>query len=162
MIRNVKFEDAQRIADIYNPYILNTVITFEESPVSAADIQQRIEKVTGQGFPWIVLETDEVLIGYAYAGTWRTRAAYRFTVETTIYLDGKFKGKGYGRLLYSVLLDRLQECGIHTAIAGITLPNEESVGLHESLGFVKAAHFAAVGYKFDQWLDVGFWQLIFK
>lgn len=160
MIRDVRNEDAPRIAEIYNPYILKTIITFEELPVTGDEMLRRIDNITSNGFPWIVLETGERVIGYAYAGTWRTRPAYRYTVETTIYLDEDFKGKGYGKNLYTALLERLKHNGVHTAIGGISLPNEESVKLHENLGFTKVAHFASVGFKFDHWIDVGFWQLI--
>lgn len=160
MIRDVHIEDAQRITDIYNPYILNTIITFEENVIPADEIKQRIKNVTSKGLPWIVYETGNKIIGYAYASPWRTRSAYRFTVETTIYLDQNFKKKGYGKQLYAALLERLKTLGIHTAIAGISLPNEESVGLHESLGFRKTAHFHEVGFKFGSWVDVGFWELL--
>ncbi len=160
MIRNVRLEDAPRITEIYNPYILDTIITFEEQPVDAMEISRRIGQVLEQGLPWIVLETETGVIGYAYASAWRTRAAYRFTVETTIYLDQKFKGKGNGKLLYSALIKHIRQCGMHSAIAGISLPNEESVGLHENLGFVRVADFPQVGFKFNRWIDVGFWQLM--
>jgi phosphinothricin acetyltransferase len=160
MIRDVSNEDAPRIAEIYNPYILKTIITFEEVPVTGDEMLRRIGNITGNGFPWIVLETEDGVTGYAYAGAWRTRPAYRHTVETTIYLDQEFKGKGYGKNLYAALLERLKRNGVHTAIGGISLPNVESVKLHESLGFIKVAHFASVGFKFDKWIDVGFWQLM--
>jgi phosphinothricin acetyltransferase len=160
MIRNVHLDDAQRIVEIYNPYILNTIITFEEETIDEGEMEKRIGHVLEQGLPWIVIESDGVVIGYAYAGAWRTRTAYRYTVETTIYLNRNFMGKGYGRQLYAALLDCLKQKGIHTAIAGISLPNERSVGLHESLGFRKIAEFREVGYKFGKWVDVGFWQLM--
>ncbi len=160
MIRNVHLTDAQRIVEIYNPYILNTIITFEEKPIDVGEMERRIGHVLEQGLPWIVDESEGVVIGYAYASAWRTRAAYRYTVESTIYLDRNFKGKGHGRLLYTALLDSLKQNGIHTAIAGISLPNEESIGLHENLGFRKVAGFREVGFKFGKWVDVGFWQLM--
>ncbi len=160
MIRNIQLTDAQKIIEIYNPYILDTIITFEEKPIDKFEMEQRIRHVQEQGLPWIVLELNDEVVGYAYASAWRTRAAYRYTVESTIYLKQNIKGKGYGRQLYSALLDRLKQNGIHTAIAGISLPNEESVGLHESLGFRKIAEFREVGFKFGKWIDVGFWQLM--
>lgn len=160
MIRNVHPEDAQRITDIYNPFIMNTIITFEETEIPTGEIRQRIENVISSGLPWIVYETENGIIGYAYSSPWRTRSAYRFAVETTIYLDMNFKGKGFGKQLYTALLECLRQNKIHTAIAGISLPNEESVRLHESLGFRKAAHFHEVGFKFGQWIDVGFWELL--
>ncbi len=160
MIRDVHSNDAQRITDIYNLYIMNTIITFEEIEIPASEIRQRISNVTSKGLPWIVYETGDGIIGYAYASPWRTRSAYRFSVETTIYLDQNFTGRGYGKELYAVLLERLRDCGIHTAIAGISLPNEASVKMHESLGFRQAAHFHEVGFKFGRWIDVGFWELL--
>lgn len=160
MIRDARTEDAQRIAEIYNPYILNTVITFEEIPVGADEIAKRIENVNLKGLPWIVSEIDDRIIGYAYASLWRTRAAYRYTVETTVYIDQNYRGKGYGKQLYSALIERLRQSDIHTAIAVIALPNDESVGLHEGLGFKKVAQFHEVGFKFDRWIDDGFWELL--
>ena len=147
------------LARIYNPYILNTVITFEEIPVTAEEIGARITTILNLGYPYIVAEQEGQVIGYAYAGQWRTRAAYKHTVETSIYLDQSLTGQGLGKILYKDLLQRLQELDIHVVLGGITLPNPVSVGLHEKLGFKKVAHFTEVGYKFGRWLDVGFWQL---
>lgn len=160
MIRDVLQNDARKIIEIYNPYIRDTIITFEEAPIDEVEMAHRITHVQEQGLPWIVLDTDDGIIGYAYASAWRTRAAYRHTVETTIYLDQNFTGKGHGRLLYSALLDLLKQKGIHTAIAGVSLPNPASVRLHENLGFRKIADFLEVGFKFNRWVDVGFWQLM--
>jgi phosphinothricin acetyltransferase len=158
-IRDVTPRDADAIARIYNPYILNTVITFEESPVTSDDIKTRIENVLNLGLPYLVMEENGLLIGYAYAGTWRTRAAYKHTVETSVYLQQGLAGKGLGTSLYQALLERLKLLDVHVVLGGITLPNPVSVGLHEKLGFKKVAHFNEVGYKFGRWLDVGFWQL---
>lgn len=158
-IREALAEDAKAIADIYNPYILNTVITFEETPVTPEEIQTRVEAVKALGYPYLVMEQNDLVIGYAYANLWRTRAAYRHTVETSIYLDPNSAGKGLGTVLYKELLERLKTMDIHVILGGITLPNPVSVGLHEKLGFKKVAHFTQVGYKFGRWLDVGFWQL---
>lgn len=160
MIREVLPEDAEAIADIYNPYILNTVITFEEDPVTPEEIRSRIEKVQALGLPYLVMEQNQRVIGYAYASQWRSRAAYRNTVETSIYLDQALAGKGLGTILYKELLDRLRKLHIHVVLGGITLPNPVSVGLHEKLGFKKVAHFPQVGYKFGHWLDVGFWEIV--
>ncbi|MBP9041481.1 MAG: N-acetyltransferase [Anaerolineaceae bacterium] len=129
MIRDVHFDDAQRITDIYNPYILNTIITFEEIEIPASEIRQRIANVTSKGLPWIVYETGDGIIGYAYASPWRTRSAYRFSVETTIYLDQNFTDRGYGKELYATLLERLRRMGIHAAIAGISLPKLASLSM---------------------------------
>ncbi|HEX8606942.1 MAG TPA: GNAT family N-acetyltransferase [Pseudoduganella sp.] len=120
----------------------------------------RIAAVQDGGLPWLVLETaGGVVAGYAYATRWRVRHAYRFSVETTVYLAHDSTGKGYGTALYTALLQRLREAGCHLAIGGIALPNEASVALHERLGYRKVAHFGEVGRKFDRWIDVGYWEL---
>ncbi|WP_438498784.1 GNAT family N-acetyltransferase [Alteromonas australica] len=109
--------------------------------------------------PCIVAVIDETIIGYAYATKWKERSAYRFSVESTIYLSNEFQGKGLGTVLYASLLNKLKILGINSVIGGVTLPNPASVGLHEKLGMEKVAHFSKVGFKFNQWLDVGYWQL---
>lgn len=160
VFRDGKVSDADAITRIYNPYILNTVITFEEIPVTTEEIGTRITAILNLGYPYIVAEQKGQVIGYAYAGQWRTRAAYKHTVETSIYLDQSLTGHGLGTLLYKELLKRLTDLDIHVVLGGITLPNPISVRLHEKLGFKKVAHFEEAGYKFERWLDVGFWQLI--
>ncbi len=160
MIRVAKTEDAFKIAEIYSHYIANTIITFEKEPVTADEISTRMKDVFSSSLPWLVLENNDEVIGYAYATKWRARPAYKNSVETTIYLAKDSGGKGFGKLLYSSLISTLKSSGFHTAIGGIALPNEASVGLHESLGFKKVAHFHEVGYKFDTWIDVGFWQIM--
>jgi len=159
MIRNVNIEDAGAICDIYNHYVLNTAITFEEAPVSIKEIQSRIAEVTSS-LPWYVSEENGKVIGFAYASKWKSRCAYRFSVESTAYLHPDFIGKGIGRRLYRSLISELRNRSLHGVIGGIALPNEGSVALHERLGFVKVAHFKEVGWKFGQWIDVGYWQLI--
>ncbi len=160
-IRPVTEEDAPAITGLYNPYITNTTITFEEEPVSAEEMLQRIHKVLAIPFPWLCAEVNGRLAGYAYAARWRERSAYRFVAESTIYMDPAFSGQGIGRQLYIELLNQLRAAGMHTVMGVITIPNPASIALHESLGFVKVAHFPEVGYKFNQWLDVGYWQLTF-
>lgn len=162
VIRPVTALDAPGITAIYNPYIADTTITFEEELVSVQEIQRRIESVAAIEFPWLCAEIDGRLAGYAYATRWRERPAYRYTAESTIYLDREFARRGVGRLLYSTLLSQLQKAGIHAVIGVITIPNPASIALHEKLGFTKVAHFTAVGFKFSQWLDVGYWQLLFS
>jgi phosphinothricin acetyltransferase len=158
MIRSATKDDANAIARIYNHYILNSVITFEEEAVSPTEMAGRIGKVQGAGLPYLVEERDGAVIGYAYAGRWHERSAYRYSVETTIYLDADHVGKRIGSTLYVALLAQLKERGLHVAIGGIALPNAGSVALHEKLGFRKVAHYAEVGFKFDRWIDVGYWQ----
>jgi len=162
MIRAATESDAQSIADIYNYYITNTVVTFEEQTISKADMNDRIEKVVGSNLPWLVADDGGAVIGYAYAGKWNTRSAYRRTVETTVYLAHSSVSKGWGTQLYRALFDTLRNTSIHVVIGGITLPNSASVALHEKFDMKKVAHFAEVGYKFGQWLDVGYWQTELK
>jgi phosphinothricin acetyltransferase len=119
----------------------------------------RIRDVTA-GFPWLVACEDGVVKGYAYAALWRPRSAYRYSVETTVYVDRECMGKGIGTRLYTELLRRLPPLGVHSAMGVIALPNDASVALHEKLGFRKAGHFREVGLKFGRWIDVGCWQLI--
>ncbi len=159
MIRDALQEDSVAIAAIYNDYIDNTAISFEEARVSGTDIQGRIEAVQEAGLPWLVVEEEGVVVGYAYATKWKERSAYRFSVEASVYLANHVKGKGLGRQLYEAMFARLKKAGIRTILAGITLPNPASVALHEKMGMKKVAHFEKVGFKFNQWQDVGYWQL---
>lgn len=158
MIREVKLEDAKTICDIYNYYIDNTVITFEETHVNTDRMKKRIER-TIKTYPWLVYEKDRKIIGYAYAIEWKKRSAYKYTVESSIYLDSNFIGRGYGEELYIELLNRLSNYDFHSIIACITIPNPASTRLHEKLGFKKVGEFIEVGYKHQQWLDVGYWHL---
>ena len=159
MIRNATSADAPQIVAIYNHYVLATHITFEEIAVTASDMAGRIADVQ-KSLPWLVHETDGIIDGYCYATKWRVRAAYRFAVETSVYLRPESGGRGLGTRLYEQLLPRLQALRIHTAIGGIALPNEASIALHERQGFAKVAQFHQVGWKFDRWIDVGYWQRI--
>jgi L-amino acid N-acyltransferase YncA len=159
MIRAVKSEDAQALAEIYNYYILNTVITFEEAPVDAPEMESRIRKVTA-AYPWFVHEEGQAVLGYAYASRWGERASYRHAAAATVYLRIEAHGRGIGTGLYRALLDELKKRGLHTVLGGIALPNEKSQRLHERFGFKKVAHLSEVGFKFDRWVDVGYWQLM--
>lgn len=159
MIRPVRpADDAAAVCEIYNHYVTDTVVTFENEPVSVTAMRQRIETIAEQ-FPYLVYEQGGKVLGFCYADTWRVRAAYDRTVETTVYLHHDWLGKGIGHQLYHELTGRLRKAGFHVAVATITLPNTQSVALHENFGFRKVAHFTEVGYKFDKWLDVGCWQL---
>ena len=157
MIRPVTPADAPALADIYNPYVRDTIITFEEEPVTAEEMVARIKKVTA-AYPWLVLEAGGVVLGYAYGSTWRTRAAYRFAVETTIYLAPGQGGKGLGAALYEALMLELKHRDFHSALGCLGLPNDPSVRLHEKLGFRKVGHMREAGWKFGAWVDVGFWE----
>lgn len=157
ILRSVTESDAPAICAIYNPYVVETVITFEQTPVSAAEMAKRIREYTAQ-YPWLVAELDSKVVAYAYATRWRTRAAYDFTLESTIYVDKVCTGRGIAKPLYMELLRELRVRGLHAVVGCIALPNDASVALHEKCGFVKVAHFPQVGRKFDRWVDVGFWQ----
>jgi L-amino acid N-acyltransferase YncA len=157
--RNCTTADAVALCDIYNHYIRETVVTFEETPVTRDEMSRRIEAVTAH-LPWIVWERSGSVVGYAYATTWKARSAYRFSVETTVYLAPAVVGRGIGRALYRELIVRLRALGMHCAIGGIALPNAGSVALHERMGFRKVAQFDEVGFKQGRWVDVGYWQLM--
>ena len=118
----------------------------------------RIRQIS-ESLPWLVIEENDQILGYAYAGKWHSRDAYRYSAESTVYLDPKSGGKGYGSLLYQRLLDDLKDRQYHIVIGGVALPNPASVALHEKFGFKKVAHYEEVGFKFGQWIDVAYWQL---
>ena len=160
VIRSVHNSDAAAIARIYNHYVATTAVSFEEQPVSEEEMRGRIAEVSNADLPWLVLEQDGQLAGYAYASKWKGRCAYRFSVETTVYLDAALGRRGLGSRLYQALFSALRERGVHVALGGIALPNPASVALHEKFGMKKVAHFREVGFKFDQWRDVGYWQLV--
>ncbi|MBC7405626.1 MAG: N-acetyltransferase [Cytophaga sp.] len=155
--RPVKQEDAEAMCAIYNHYVRNTTISFEEIEITASEMSKRILDIS-DSLPWIVVENEGMADGYAYATKWRVRSAYRFSVEIAVYLSPTSTGKGYGSRLLEKLLDELVKLGIHVVIGGIALPNEMSVKLHEKMGFTKVAHFERVGFKNQQWIDVGYWQ----
>lgn len=160
MIVPVQAKHASEIAGIYNYYIEHTVVTFEEFLVTADDMSIRIEEVNQKGLPWYVgLEGDKV-VGYAYASPWNTRCSYRKSCEVTVYLSKDHCSQGWGTKLYAKLFEQLKAIEMHAVMAGITMPNPASVVLHEKFGMKKVAHFADVGNKFDDWLDVAYWQIV--
>ena len=159
-VRPATAADAAAVARIYNPYVTDTIVTFEEEPVTAAEMAERIDQVLADSLPWLVADVDGVVAGYAYATRWRPRFGYRFSVEVTVYLAADRGGRGIGSKLYEALIAALRERGLRAAMGGIALPNDASVALHEKFGFKKVAHFDQVGIKFDRWIDVGYWQLI--
>jgi phosphinothricin acetyltransferase len=151
--------DAEAVAAIYNHYVATSTATFELAPVDAAGMAARIAEVAAHGLPWLVAEESSAILGYAYAGRWRTREGYRHSVETSIYLAAGATGRGCGARLYRELLGMLPARGVHAVIGGIALPNHASEALHERLGFEPVARFREVGRKFGQWIDVAYWQL---
>lgn len=157
-IRPAKPADAQAIQAIYAPMVERTAISFELTPPSVVEIARRIES-TLPTYPYLVAEQDGRVIGYAYAGQYRAREAYQWSVEVTVYVAPEANRKGVGRALYEVLLTTLKKQGFHAAYAGIALPNEGSVGLHEALGFTHIGTYPEVGFKHGSWHDVGYWRI---
>ena len=155
-IRIATPEDAAAIAAIYAPIVLDTAITFDETPPSAADMAGRIA-TTLDTYPWLVAETNGAVAGYAYASIHNKRAAYRWSCDITVYIDAAHRRTGAGRQLYGHLFATLIRLGYVTAYAGITLPNAASIGLHEQLGFEYIGTYRTVGFKHGRWHDVGWW-----
>jgi len=160
MIRDVSLNDAKAITDIYNYYIDHTAVSFEEVMIEPVEMTKRIQAVHTASLPWLVLEENGILLGYAYATLWKARSAYRFVVEVSVYLESTQGGKGLGTQLYDALFTKLKQMDLQAAIGCITLPNSASVHLHEKFGMEKVGHFAKVGRKFDAWHDVGYWQVM--
>jgi L-amino acid N-acyltransferase YncA len=150
--------DAAACAAIYAPVVADSVISLEADPPSAEEFAGRIERVSAR-YPWLVAELDGEVVGYAYGTLHRERAAYRWACEASVYIDGSHHRRGIGRRLYEVLFDLLAGQGLQIVCAGITLPNEASVGLHESFGFEPVGVYRRIGWKFGAWHDVGWWQL---
>ncbi|MDN4483367.1 GNAT family N-acetyltransferase [Demequina lignilytica] len=158
--------DSARLAEIYNHYVVHDTATFETEPVTADAMWARVEAIQGRGLPWLVAEDSGSVVGYAYAGPYRDRAAYRHTLESTVYLDHQARRGGWGTALYTELLDRLRRLDgsahapVHSVLGVLALPHPGSVALHERLGFEHVGTVAQAGYKLDRWIDVGFWQLV--
>ena len=158
MIRLATCDDAAQIAAIYNHYVTGTVITFEEESVSESEMMKRISQ--GPSYcPWLAAEIDGAVVGYAYAAPWNVRAGYRKSVETTVYVAPDHRREGLGIELYRSLISSLRPRGLHCALGVIALPNPASVALHETLGFQKVGELREVGWKLEQWVNIGFWQL---
>jgi phosphinothricin acetyltransferase len=157
-IRAALATDAPAIAAIYAPFVKDSPVTFETEAPDAELIGSRI-RAGGDLYPWYVAEREDgAVVGYAYATRFRDRAAYRFAVETTVYVDPRAHRQGIGTRLYDRLFETLEAQGFTQAIAAITLPNEASVQLHETAGFRPAGVYRQVGYKLGAWYDVGLWQ----
>jgi L-amino acid N-acyltransferase YncA len=156
-IRVARPEDAEAILTIYAPIVRETAISFEVEPPTREDMQQRIA-TTLRHLPWLVGERQGEVLGYVYASPHRTRAAYQWSVDVTVYIHAQVRRAGIGRALYHALFELLILQGFYQGFAGITLPNPASVGLHEALGFQPVGVYQAVGYKLGTWHDVGWWQ----
>ena len=158
LIRLARADDAAAIASIYRHYVDRTPVSFEDSPPDAAEMKRRILGERPGFHPWFVAEEGERLLGYAASSPFRSRSAYRWTVETGIYLEPDAAGRGIGRELLATLLNVLERQGYVAAIGAIALPNDASVALHEKLGFIYAGTYRGVGFKLGEWLDVGLWE----
>lgn len=160
MIRSVKISDIESIHNIYNYYVLNTVVTFDLETLSIEDFTEKIISIS-DNYPFIVYEENSKILGYAYGSKFRQKAAYNQTVESTVYVKQGEYGKQIGTQLYAELLSLLKQDNYHVVLGVLTLPNEASVKLHEKFRFKQVAHLKEVGLKFGDWQDVGFWQLRF-
>ncbi|UZK69113.1 GNAT family N-acetyltransferase [Sphingomonas sp. S1-29] len=160
-IRAAEAGDAAAIAAIYAPFVIGGTVSFETEAPDTRAMRVRITASDGY-YPWLVAtnggEGGGGVLGYAYAGRWRDRPAYRYVVETSIYLAGEAQQRGTGRLLYEALIDTLRAQGFTQAIGVLALPNDASITLHEQMGFRRAGVYREVGYKFGRWIDVGYWQ----
>lgn len=160
-IRLAEQRDAAALAAIYAPSVAGAVTSFELEPPGEAEMARRLAVILAYA-PWIVVEHQGDVIGYAYASKHHERAAYQWSVDVTVYIRQDHQRRGVGRALYTSLLQLLRLQGFYTACAGVTLPNPASVGLHESFGFRAVGVYHAVGYKFGGWHDVGWWELALR
>lgn len=154
MIRAAGAGDDAAMAAVYAPYVLDTVVSFEEVPPTAAEVAAR----RASGLPWLVAEEDGAVVGFAYAAPHRARAGYRWSVDVSVYLAPAACGRGLGTALYEVLLPTVARLGYVSAYAGVALPNDASVRLHERMGFSAVGVYRGVGFKHGRWVDVGWWQ----
>lgn len=157
-LRGACVSDAESIARIYRPIVETTTISFEEVAPGADEIAGRMRKRLDENYPWLVACDDEELAGYAYAGRFRERPAYRYSVEVSVYVDSEHRRHGVGGALYRELFSQLEARGFHRAFAGIALPNGASVAMHEKAGFEPVGVYREAGWKFGRWVDVAWMQ----
>ncbi|GAL66648.1 GNAT family N-acetyltransferase [Jejuia pallidilutea] len=158
MIRQLHTNDTQALLDIYNYYVLNSVVTFDIEPLYLNTFSEKINHINSH-YPFLVYEDEGHILGFAYASMFRPKPAYNFTVESTVYVKHNAHGKQIGTKLYKALIDKLRATKVHSVLGVLTMPNKASVKLHEKFGFKKVAHIEDAGLKFDEWHDVGIWQL---
>ena len=157
-IRDALPDDAAPLLEIYRPFVVETTISFEIEPPSLDEFRARIYKALDR-WAWMVAEVKGFPVGYAYGSSHRAREAYKWSVETSVYVHTAHRGKGIGRMLYGALMPKLAERGYCNAYAGITLPNEASVAFHRAMGFEPVGVYKSVGRKFGRWHDVSWWHL---
>ncbi len=160
-VRPATLDDVIPVTAIYNHFVDHTVVTFEEERVTPVEFGKRMHAVWSASLPFLVAEQGGAVVGYAYASKWKERSGYRFSVEASVYLAPDAGGRGIGSSLYGTLFPMLEAKGVHAVMGGIALPNDASVALHEKFGMRKVAHFEETGFKFDRWIDVGYWERIF-
>ena len=158
LVRDALPTDAKALLDIYRPFVTDTAVSFELEPPTLAEFEARIENAQSR-WAWLVAECAGEVAGYAYASSFRTRAAYRWTVETSAYVHPAHRGRGVAGALYGRLFDVLKEKGYCNAYAGIALPNDPSIAFHKSLGFAPVGVFHRGGWKFGQWHDISWWEV---
>lgn len=161
-IRTAVLTDAAQIAEIYNYYIKTSHATFELDAIDSAEMKNRIGETFQKNYPFLVCEENGEIAGYAYGRMFRPRRAYLHSIEVSVYIKNGAEGKGIGTSLYQKLFPEILNKDFHAIIAGISLPNDASVKLHEKFGFEKVAHFREVGFKFGRWIDVGYWEKLNK
>lgn len=158
-VRDASEDDARACAAIYAPYVRETAVSFESEPPSPTQMTERIAAAT-RTHAWVVLEDDDRLVGYAYGGPYQKRAAYRLSCEVSVYVERGRRRTGSGRALYEALFKRLEARGYRMAVAGMTLPNAASVGLHRAMGFEPVGVYRRIGWKFGAWHDVAWTQRV--
>lgn len=159
VIRDVRSGDIERLTDIYNYYIANTHVLFDEKEITIDFMTAKIQSVLDAAMPWLVaVDPDGLVIGFACAKQWREKNAYKHTAELTIYLDHHRHKQGLGTEMFTELFEALRLKSFNMVVSLITLPNDASIALHEKFGMEKVAHFEEMGFKFGRWIDIGFWQ----
>lgn len=156
-IRDAVENDGAACAAVYEPYVLETAITFETVPPTAAEMSGRIAHCQ-RDYAWLVAQEGSAVVGYAYGGQYKERAAYAWACEVSVYLEMDLRRTGLGRRLYEALFDRLAARGYLTVVAGMTLPNAASEGLHRAMGFQPAGTYRNIGFKHGRWHDVAWTQ----
>jgi phosphinothricin acetyltransferase len=159
LVRTFEARDVGPACRLTNHFIEKTAVHFGSTPASDEEFAA-VWRAGCEKYPWLCAEIEGRFAGYAKAGVWRTREAYAPTAEVTVYIEPEFHRRGVGRALYAELLDRLRAAGFHSAVGGITLPNEGSVRLHQAMGFRHVGTFCEVGWKFEQWHDTDWWQVM--
>ena len=159
-VRNAIDNDLPAMLEIYNEIILNTMAVWHEEPHTLEMREQWFSLKKEQGFPVLIAESQGVLIGFCTIAPFRPWSGFRFTVENSVYVRAESRGQGVAKLLLPPLIAAAKELNIHAMVAGIEASNATSIAVHEKFGFIEVAHFKEVGYKFGNWMDLKFLELI--